>query len=47
MEETVAFVEYSDMANVRLCLSKTKNADFELRLRNDGSYETVSPGESV
>jgi hypothetical protein len=31
------FVDFSDMANVRLCLEKTKKADFELEITTDGS----------
>ena len=30
-----AFVEFSDMANVRLCLEKTKAADLELKLSKE------------
>ena len=32
-----AFVDFSDMANVRLCLEKTKRADLELEIIGDGS----------
>jgi hypothetical protein len=31
------FVDFSDMANVRLCLEKTKKADLELEITTDGS----------
>lgn len=31
------FVDFSDMANVRLCLEKTKQADLELEIMPDGS----------
>ena len=30
------FVDFSDMANVRLCLEKTKAADLELEVTQDG-----------
>ena len=32
------FVDFSDMANVRLCLEKTKPADLELDLSEDNGY---------
>lgn len=31
------FVDFSDMANVRLCLDKTRKADLELTITRDGS----------
>ena len=31
------FVDYSDMTNVRLCLEKTKEADLELEITQDGT----------
>ena len=42
VQETAAkqFVEFSDMANVRLCLEKTKSADLQLELTNDGTEIT-------
>lgn len=36
--EAAAFVERSDMANARLCLSKTLPADWRLALLPDGSF---------
>ncbi len=33
------FVDFSDMRNVRLCIQKTKKADLELVLKDDGNYE--------
>lgn len=35
-EKAENFVDFSDMANVRLCLEKTKNADLALELSHDG-----------
>lgn len=35
-ERAIEFVEFSDMANVRLCLKKTKPANLELSLSNTG-----------
>lgn len=35
-EKAERFVDFSDMANVRLCLEKTKNADLALVLSRDG-----------
>lgn len=45
MEESVAFVDYSDMVNVNTCLTKTKNADLELRLGTDGRYTVIPKTE--
>ncbi len=42
-EKAVKFVEYSDMANVRLCLEKSKPADLELTLSDDSGYTASSP----
>lgn len=42
-EKALKFVEFSDMANVRLCLEKTKLADLELDLSEDFGY-AVSRG---
>ena len=36
-EEAEKFVDFSDMANVRLCLEKTKRADLELEITSDGT----------
>ena len=36
-EAAEAFVDFSDMANVRLCLEKTMKADLELEILPDGS----------
>ena len=46
VQETAAkqFVEFSDMANVKLCLEKTRSADLQLELTNDGTEITL--GES-
>ncbi|MCR5575653.1 MAG: nucleoside/nucleotide kinase family protein [Oscillospiraceae bacterium] len=35
-EDAVSFVDFSDMANVRLCLEKTGKADLELVISQDG-----------
>ena len=35
-EKAEKFVDFSDMANVRLCLEKTKHADLSLALSRDG-----------
>ena len=37
-EESVRFVDFSDMPNVRLCLEKTKKADLNLRIDEEGDY---------
>ena len=37
-DEAVAFVEFSDMANVKLCLEKTGKADLELMLSEKSGY---------
>ena len=39
-EAAVRFVDFSDMPNVRLCLEKTKPADLELMIGEDG-YQRV------
>lgn len=36
-EDAEKFVDFSDMANVRLCLEKTKSADLELEVTKDGT----------
>ncbi|MBQ7581573.1 MAG: nucleoside/nucleotide kinase family protein [Lachnospiraceae bacterium] len=38
-EDAGDFVDFSDMYNVRLCLSHAKEADLTLRLMDDDSYE--------
>ena len=40
-EQAVAFVDYSDMVNVRLCLEQTGAADLELFLNSDGRYSVL------
>lgn len=42
-EAAAAFVEASDMANVRLCLGRTLPADLRLRLAADGTYAVFDP----
>ncbi len=37
-EDAEHFVDFSDMANVRLCLDKTKPADLQLRVTESGRY---------
>ena len=37
-EEAVAFVEYSDLYNARICLEHTMKADMNLKLNADNSY---------
>ncbi|OON84974.1 nucleoside/nucleotide kinase family protein [Oribacterium sp. C9] len=39
MYKASKFVDFSDMANVRLCLEKTTKADLLLRVSEDGEYE--------
>ena len=36
-DEAEKFVDFSDMANVRLCLEKTKKADLELQITSDST----------
>ena len=36
--ETVRFVDFSDMPNVRICLTKSKPADLQLAVGADGEY---------
>ncbi len=38
MDKVIKFVDFSDMANVWLCLGNTKPADIELVLRDDDQY---------
>ena len=40
-EAAIRFVDFSDMPNVRLCLQKSKNADFCLRIDESGDYHIV------
>ncbi len=40
-EASEKFVDFSDMANVRLCLEKTKKADLELEITQDGTDITL------
>ncbi|MCR4694470.1 MAG: nucleoside/nucleotide kinase family protein [Pseudobutyrivibrio sp.] len=40
-EESEAFVEFSDMANARLVLTKSKKADLNLRVRADSTYDLI------
>ncbi len=42
MEKAVKFVEFSDMANVTLCLEKTKPADLKLYLTKTSGYTKQS-----
>ncbi|ADL33464.1 phosphoribulokinase/uridine kinase family protein [Butyrivibrio proteoclasticus B316] len=37
-EKAEKFVDYSDMANVRLCLNKSLSADLELFINQDGDF---------
>ena len=40
IEDATAFVDYSDMVNVRTCLEKTKQADLELKVvENEGKCD--------
>ena len=41
-ETAAAFVDYSDMPNVRLCLDRALPADAALRLDSDGDYHSMS-----
>ena len=41
-EPAARFVDFSDMPNVRLCLSKTLPADLELQMDADGDYHISS-----
>ena len=40
-EPAIRFVDFSDMPNVRLCLSKTLPADLELQTDADGYYRLI------
>lgn len=40
-EAAVEFVEFSDLANARLCLGCSLPADLTLRLMEDGSYQPI------
>lgn len=37
-DAAIRFVDFSDMPNVRLCLEKTKAADLQLRIDENGEY---------
>ena len=37
-EAATSFVDYSDMLNVRLCLTKTMPADLQLAVDSNGEY---------
>ncbi|RKM53967.1 nucleoside/nucleotide kinase family protein [Butyrivibrio sp. X503] len=41
MEKVKKFVEFSDMSNVWLCLSRTKPADMQLVLDSDNQYSLI------
>ena len=41
-EKAVHFVDYSDMANVRICLKKSQQADMLLAVINDGNYKSIT-----
>lgn len=43
-EAATQFVDFSDMPNVRLCLTKTAAADMELGIDSDGDYHIISGG---
>lgn len=40
-EKSESFVDFSDMANVTVCLDKSKKADLELILSEDTGYSLV------
>ncbi len=40
-KESREFVEFSDMYNARICLQKSKRADLNLNLREDGECEVI------
>lgn len=40
-EETVRFVDFSDMPNVRICLEKSMPADLRLELDPEGDYHLI------
>ncbi len=41
-EAATAFVDYSDMANVRICLEKTKRADLTLEVMDDDGLRKIN-----
>ena len=41
-EKAVRFVDFSDMPNVRLCLTKSLPADLRLQLDKDGDYRNLN-----
>ena len=44
-EDAVSFVDFSDMANVRLCLEKTGEADLNLEISQDGGIVRRTGGK--
>ena len=44
-EETVRFVDFSDMPNVRICLEKSMPADLRLELDPEGEYHLCGTGK--
>ena len=46
-DKAVAFVEFSDMKNVMLCLENTKPADLELILSKDSGYKKLYAKEII
>ena len=40
-DETARFVDYSDMPNVRLCLSRSVSADLQLEIDETGEYREI------
>ena len=40
-EKAIHFVDYSDMANVRICLEKSLPADMMLKVKEDGYYSII------
>jgi len=42
LEKANAFVDFSDMYNVRTCLNESMNADIELKIMDDSSYTVTS-----
>ena len=42
IEKATAFVDYSDMVNVRTCLQETRNADLYLEVMGDDSLRKIN-----
>ena len=40
-DEAARFVDYSDMPNVRLCLSRSVSADLQLEIDETGEYREI------